>query len=67
MEAIARALILACKHIDDRHHFENDEDVEVLEAIAAELNDASDAERNCLVEAAKKLGVDAWPEEMGII
>ncbi|MBM6447971.1 MULTISPECIES: hypothetical protein [Pseudomonas] len=67
MEAIARALVLACKHIDDRHHFENDDDVAALEAIAAELNDASDAERTCLVEAAKKLGMEAWPEEMGII
>ncbi|WP_460948929.1 hypothetical protein AB6N16_16110 [Pseudomonas marginalis] len=67
MEAIARALVLACKHIDSRHAFENDNDVAALEAIAAELNYASDAERNCLVEAAKKLGVDSWAEEMGII
>ncbi|MCF5668814.1 hypothetical protein [Pseudomonas marginalis] len=67
MEAIARALVLACKHIDGRHPFENDNDVAALEAIAAELNDASDAERNCLVETAKKLGVDSWAEEMGII
>lgn len=67
MEAIARALVLACKHIDDRHHFENDDDVAVLEAIAAELNDASDTERKCLVEVAKTLGIDNWAEEMGII
>lgn len=67
METIARALIFACKHIDDRHNFENDNDVAALEAIAAELNDASNAEKNCLIEAAKKLGVEAWPEEMGII
>jgi len=58
-------LVLACKHIDGRHLFENDDDVAALEA--AELNDASDAERNCLVEAAKKLGVDSWAEEIGII
>ncbi|AVD85918.1 MULTISPECIES: hypothetical protein [unclassified Pseudomonas] len=67
METIARALILACKHIDDRHKVENDDDVAVLEAIAAELNDASKAEINCLIETAKKLEVEAWPEEMGII
>ncbi len=66
METIARALVLACKHIDDRHHAGNDDDVAALEAIAAELNDASDAEKNCLIEAARMLGVQAWPEEMGI-
>ncbi|CAI2797612.1 MULTISPECIES: hypothetical protein [Pseudomonas fluorescens group] len=60
-------MVLACKHIDGRHPFENDDEVAAFEAIAAELNDASDAERNCLVEAAKKLGVDSWAEEMGII
>jgi hypothetical protein len=64
METIARALFLACKHIDDRHHAGNDDDVAALEA--AELNDASDAEKNCLIEAAKMSGVQAWPEEMGI-
>lgn len=31
MQTIARALVLACKHIDDRHHAENDDDV-ALEA-----------------------------------
>jgi hypothetical protein len=67
METIARALILACKHSDDLHHTENDDDVAALEAIAAELNDASDAEKSCLIEVAKKLGVEAWPGEIGII
>lgn len=67
MEAIARALVLACKHIDDQHQSENDDDVAAPEVIAAELNDASDAERSYLVEVAKKLEVGAWPEGMVII
>lgn len=36
MQTIARALVLACKHIDDRHHAGNDDDVAALEAIATE-------------------------------
>ncbi|MCQ4318632.1 hypothetical protein EA797_21525 [Stutzerimonas zhaodongensis] len=67
MEFLARTLILACKHINDQSNSDSDADVELLEAIAAELGSASDAEKQCLVKSAKLLGYEAWPEEMGIL
>lgn len=67
MKALARALILACKHINDRSNSDSDDDVALLEAIAAELSSASDAEKQCLAKSAKSLGGKAWPEEMGIL
>lgn len=67
METIARELIIAYKHIVDLHHVENDDDVAALYAIVAELNEVFDTEKSCLIEMAKKLDVEAWPREKGII
>lgn len=67
MEVLARTLILACKYINDRSSSGSDDDLALLEAIAAELGSASDAEKQCLVKAAKSLGDEAWPEEIGIL
>lgn len=67
MEVLARTLILACKYINDRSNSDSDNDVALLEAIAAELGSASEAEKQCLVKSAKSLGDEAWPEEMGIL
>ncbi len=67
METLARTLILACKHINDRSNSNSDDDVALLEAIAVELGSASDAEKQSLIESAKLLSDEAWPEEMGIL
>ena len=67
MEVLARTLILACKHINDRSNSDYDDDVALLEAIAAELDSASDAEKQCLIKTAGLLDDKAWAEEMGIL
>ncbi|WAC43784.1 hypothetical protein OU997_16235 [Pseudomonas sp. SL4(2022)] len=67
MEVLARTLIIACKYINDRSNSDNDEDVALLETIASELGAASEAEKQCLIQTAKALGDEAWPEELGIL
>jgi len=67
MEVLARALIIACKYINDRNNSDSDEDVALLEAISSELSAASEAEKQCLIQAAKSLGDEAWPEELGVL
>ena len=67
MEVLARTLIIACKYINDRSNSDSDEDVVLLETIASELGTASKEEKQCLIQAAKALGDEAWPEELGIL
>ena len=67
MKILARTLILACKHINDRSNSDNDDDVALLEAIAAELASASNAEKQCLIKTARLLGDEVWAEEMRIL
>ena len=67
MEVLACALIIACKYINYRNKSGGDEDVALLETIASELSAASEAEKQCLIQAAKSLGDEAWPEELGVL
>jgi hypothetical protein len=66
MESIARALIHICKYVDGRENANNDDDIKALEEIAFLLGEASEPEKECLIETAKELGCSEWPEEMGI-
>lgn len=67
MKVLARTLIIACKYINDRNNSDSDEDVALLETIAAELGAVSDAEKQCLIQAAESLGDEVWLKELGIL
>ena len=66
IKTLARAIIFATQYIDSRAGDASDEDVAALEEISAELKKCSVEEKNCLIQAAKELGVESWLDEMGI-
>jgi hypothetical protein len=68
MKTLARALILATKYVDSRACDDTlDDDVAVLESISHELKKCSVDEKRCLIQVAKELGFESWPDEMGIM
>lgn len=68
MKTLARALILATKYVDSRACEDAlDDDVAVLESISGELRKCSVDEKRCLIQVAKELGFESWPDEMGIV
>jgi len=67
VECIAKALVIAVQYIADRDaNHDEDSDVEQLESIAAILSEASISERRTLREASRELGLQDWPEQIGL-
>ncbi|STQ89530.1 hypothetical protein [Iodobacter fluviatilis] len=67
MENLVHALIIACKHINASTSTDPDKDIEVLESIAAELHNLSSIEKELLIDVAKKLGMENWLNEIGLL
>lgn len=68
MKTLARALILSTKYVDSRAYDDAlDDDVAVLESISHELKKCSVDEKRCLIQVAKDLGFESWPDEIGIM
>jgi hypothetical protein len=67
MSVIAKALVMAVQYVADRNEDNTeDDDVELLERIAAMLQESSKAERKSLLEAARELKLPDWPKQIGI-
>ena len=68
METIAKALVMAVQYIADRdENATDDDDVEMLEAIASVLQLVKDQERKALISAADKLHLPEWPTQIGLL
>jgi hypothetical protein len=68
MRVIAKALLLTTQYIERRDdRFTADDDVRLLEDVAAMLQNASTEERQAMINVAQELGVSTWPEQMGIV
>ncbi|RQV13227.1 hypothetical protein DF047_02705 [Burkholderia cenocepacia] len=66
MDALANALILAVRYIDQRHRLHTeDDDVNALETIASALAFASKAERDAFARVATSLGFPELAEQFG--
>jgi hypothetical protein len=67
VEAIARALILAVQYINDRSEEHTpDDDVKALEEAASIVQEATPEERETLIKVARELGLQKWPEQIGM-
>jgi len=67
MDALAKALVLAVGHIDQRSSLHTeDDDMNALEEIASALAVASTAERNAFASAATSLGFPELAEQFGL-
>lgn len=65
MDVMAKALVLAVQHIADRDGDE-DQDMAMLERLAALLQNATPEERKSLVDTANLLGLQEWAEQLGL-
>ena len=67
MTVIARALVLAVQYIADRNQdVTEDDDVMMLEHIAALLGNATASEQTLLIEAAQECNLPAWSAQIGL-
>jgi hypothetical protein len=67
MQNTATALLIAVQYIESRSQDgELDDDVAVLEAIAAELQEATEDEKTQLKLAAQRMGLSSLLDELGI-
>jgi hypothetical protein len=68
VEVVAKALVLAIQYVADRDADAGaDQDIEMLERLAAILQDVTPEERRSLIEAADELGLSGWPEQIGLL
>ena len=67
MESIAKALILAVQYINDRGEDHTpDDDAKALEEAASVVQEATPQEKETLIKVARELGLEKWPEQIGI-
>jgi hypothetical protein len=67
MTTISEALVLAVQYIADRDESSTeDDDAEMLERLAALLQNANEKERSSLLKAAKDLNLPEWPGQIGL-
>ncbi len=68
MNTIAKALVLAVQNIADRDNEDSeDDDIDLLDEVAATLKDVTDAERAALIAAANELELPDWPMQIGLV
>ena len=66
MDVLARGLVMASQYVADIETDNPDADIALLESLAELLQQATEAEKQALFDAAKALGLPDWPDHMGL-
>ncbi|SEI14212.1 hypothetical protein SAMN05660691_04180 [Rheinheimera pacifica] len=69
MESISKALVLAIQYLGSERNdedFTEDDDLKVVEDMAAIIQGASENERLTLIRVARELGLNEWASNIGI-
>ncbi|NRQ43833.1 hypothetical protein HRH59_14895 [Rheinheimera sp. YQF-2] len=69
MESISKALVLAIQYLGSERNdedFTEDDDLKVVEDMAAIIQGASENEKLTLIRVARELGLNEWASNIGI-
>jgi hypothetical protein len=68
MNTIAKALVIAVQYIADRDDEDSeDDDIDLLDEVAALIQEVTEPERAALIAAANELELPDWPMQIGLV